>query len=67
MFRRTGILAFLTMVALARSSLATAAVVYDNTTTYRFAENELLPSGHTAVASMEIKCSSPEPSATSTV
>jgi hypothetical protein len=48
MFRRTGILTFLTMVALARPSLATATVVYDNTTTYRFAENELLPSGQTA-------------------
>jgi diguanylate cyclase (GGDEF)-like protein len=48
MFRRTGILAFLTMVALAQPPLATAAVVYDNTTTYRSAENELLPAGQTA-------------------
>lgn len=48
MFPRTAILAFLTMVALARPSLATAAVVYDNTTTYQSTENELLSSGQTA-------------------
>jgi len=48
MFPRTAFLAFLVMVALARPPLATAAVVYDNTTTYQSIENELLPAGQTA-------------------
>jgi hypothetical protein len=46
MFRRTAILA-LTMLAIARPSLTTGAVVYNNTTTYQSVENELLPSGQT--------------------
>jgi len=46
---RTAILAFVTAVAITLPTVATAAVlVYDNTTTYRFAENELLPAGQTA-------------------
>ena len=45
---RTAILTFLTLAVIAYPSLAPAAVVYDNTTTYQSVENELLSSGQMA-------------------